>query len=71
LKLSKGVAVAAASSAVPCAVMLLSLSMVNVILNLLGSALFAVITWITPNCLKGKAIVQKADHGEGLAMKLA
>jgi hypothetical protein len=45
--------------------------MVNVILNLLGSALFAVITWITPNCLKGKAIVQKADHGEGLAMKLA
>src|SRR5579862_881559 len=69
MKLSKGVAVAAAaSSGVPCAVMLLSLSMVNVILDLLFSALFAVITWITPNCLKGKAILLEIDNGEGLAM---
>lgn len=49
LKLSKGVVVAAAaSSGVPCAVMLFSLSMVNVMLNLLCAALGAVITWITP-----------------------
>src|ERR1022692_3591271 len=58
LKLSNGVAfVAAASSGVPCAVMLFSLSMVNVILNLLFAARCAVITWITRNHLKSKAIL--------------
>ena len=58
LKLSNGVAVAAAaSSGVACAVMLFSVSMVNVIVNLLCSALLAVITSITRNCLKRKAIV--------------
>src|ERR1039458_2553547 len=56
VKLSNGVAVAAASG-VPCAVMLFSVSMVNVILNLLGAALCAVITWITRNHLKSKAIL--------------
>jgi len=42
---------------------------VNVILNLLYSALFAVITWITPLDPEGKAIFQKFDDGEGLAMR--
>ena len=42
---------------VPCAVMLFSLSIVNVMLNLLGAALCAVITWITRNWLKSKGIL--------------
>jgi hypothetical protein len=42
--------------------------MVNVILNLLGATLCAVMTWITPKRLKGKAIVQEIHDGEGLAM---
>ena len=59
------VVVAAASSAVPNAVMLLSLSIVNVvIILLLGATLCAVMTWITPKRLKGKAIVQEIDDGE-------
>jgi hypothetical protein len=43
--------------------------MVNVILNLLSSALFAVMTSITPFGPEGKAIVQEIDDGEGLAMR--
>jgi len=60
LKLSNGVVVAAAAaSGVACAVMLFSESIVNVMVNLLFcSALFAVITWITPKCLKGKAFLK-------------
>src|ERR1017187_1167663 len=56
-KESKGVVVAAAaSSAEPNAVMLLSLSIVNVvIIVLLGATLCAVTTSITPICLKSKA----------------
>jgi hypothetical protein len=38
------------------ALMLLSVSMVNVILNLLCSALFAVNTWIARKCFKRKAL---------------
>ena len=38
--------------------MLLSVSMVNVILNLLYSAVFAVNTWITPKCLKSKQLLK-------------
>src|ERR1022692_2972964 len=58
-KESKGVVVAAAaSSGVPCAVMLLSESIVNVILNLLGAALCAVITSITRKHLKVKAFLK-------------
>jgi hypothetical protein len=41
-----------------------------VIIVLLGTALCAVMTWIAPNCLKGKAIVPRIDLGEGLAMRL-
>src|ERR1035441_3373560 len=48
--------------------MLFSVSMVNVILDLLGAALCAVITWITRNHLKSKAILTYIDAGEGLAM---
>jgi hypothetical protein len=57
-KVSNGVVlVAAASSGVPNAVMLLSLSIVNVvIIVLLVATLCAVNTWITPKCLKSKAI---------------
>jgi len=59
-KVSNGVVVvAAASSGVPNAVMLFSLSIVKVVMFfLLGATLCAVITWITPKCLKSKAIVQ-------------
>src|ERR1019366_6357729 len=43
-------------------VMLLSASMVNVfMIFLLGAALCAVMTWITPKCLKSKAIWQEID----------
>jgi hypothetical protein len=42
--------------------------MVNVILNLLCSALFAVNTWITLKCLKSKQLIKEIDRGEGLAM---
>src|ERR1035438_4544016 len=57
---SKGVVVvAAASSGVPNAVMLFSLSIVKVvIIVLLGATLCAVTTWITPKYLKGKAILR-------------
>jgi hypothetical protein len=49
--------------------MLLSVSIVKVvIIVLLGATLCAVITWITPICLKGKAIVRHIEDGEGLAM---
>src|ERR1017187_5209566 len=56
-KESKGVVVAAAASSTePNAVMLLSLSIVNVvIIVLLGATLCAVTTSITPICLKSKA----------------
>src|ERR1022692_4147331 len=69
-KESKGVALAAAaSSGEPNAVMVLSLSIVKVvIIVLLGAALCAVNTWITPICLKSKAIPSKIAHGEQLAM---
>ena len=44
-------------------------SIVNVvIIVLLGSTLCAVITWITPKCLKGKGILQQIADGEGTAM---
>src|ERR1035437_1933651 len=58
-KESKGVVVAAAASSVePNAVMLLSLSIVKVVMIvLLGATLCAVMTSITPNCLKSKAIL--------------
>src|SRR5579862_474826 len=57
-KLSNGVAVAAAaSSGVACAVMLFSESIVNVMVILLFSAIFAVITVIARICLKSKAIL--------------
>src|ERR1022692_2841878 len=56
-------------SGVQCAVMWLSLSIVNVvIIVLLGAALCAVTTFITPICLKRKAILNKIDSGEGQAM---
>src|ERR1017187_9484262 len=60
-KVSKGVVVAAAaSSAEPNAVMLLSVSIVKVvIIVLLGATLCAVITWITPKCLKSKGNLQQ------------
>ena len=49
--------------------MLLSVLIVNiVIIVLLCAALCAAITWITRNCLKRKAILNKIDDGEGLAM---
>src|ERR1035437_3940872 len=69
-KVSHGVAVvAAASSAEPNAVMLFSVSIVKVVMIVfLGATLCAVITWITPICLKGKAIVRHIEDGEGLAM---
>src|SRR5674476_587283 len=69
-KESKGVVVvAAASSWVPNAVMLLSESIVNVFMSfLLGATLCAVTTWITPKCLKSKAILLIIDAGEELAM---
>ena len=58
MKVSKGVALlAAASSGVACAVMLFSASIVNVIVNLLGAALCAVITSITLFGSEGKAIL--------------
>jgi hypothetical protein len=68
---SNGVAVvAAASSGVAKAVMLFCSSMVKVvIIVVLCSALFAVITSITPFGPEGKAILQKIDEGEGLAMR--
>ena len=70
-KLGDGVVAAAASSAEPNAVMLLSLSIVNVvIIVLLGATLCAVMTWITPKRLKGKAIVQGIAQGDGTAMVL-
>src|ERR1019366_1624058 len=69
-KVSKGVAVAAAaSSGVPCAVMLFSLSIVNVIWDSPFSAVIAVITSIAPKCLKSKAILLSIDDGEGRAMR--
>jgi hypothetical protein len=46
-----------------------SLSIVRaVMIFLLGATLCAVMTWITPKCLNSKAIPQKIDAGEGLAM---
>src|ERR1039458_6264178 len=52
-----------------CTVMLLSVSIVNVfIIFLLVAALWAVMTSITPKCLKSKAIWQEIDDGEDLAM---
>src|ERR1017187_4935949 len=69
LKLANGVAVAAAaSSGAPCAVVLFSLSMVNVIWSSPFSALIAVITSITPICLKSKVILLLIDDGEERAM---
>jgi hypothetical protein len=63
------VVAAAASSGVPNAVMLFSLSIVKVvIIILLGSTLCAVITSITPKGWKGKGIVQQIDNGEHQAM---
>jgi len=57
VKDSKGLVVeAAASSWEAKALMLLSVSMVNVILNLLCSALFAVMTWITLKGSESKVI---------------
>jgi len=51
--------------------MLLSLSIVNVvIIVLLGATLCAVMTWITPKRLKGKAIVREIAQGDGTAMVL-
>ena len=70
-KLSNGVAfAAAASSGLPCAVMLLSVSIVNVVIIVLlcGATLCVVMTWITPICVKRKAILNKIDEGEGQAM---
>ena len=69
-KESKGAAVAAAaSSAEPNAVLLLSLSIVNVLMIvLLGATLCAVTTSITPICLKSKGIIQNIAHGERAAM---
>jgi LPS O-antigen subunit length determinant protein (WzzB/FepE family) len=65
------VVAAAASSAEPNAVMLLSLSIANVvIIVLLGVTLCVVITWITPNCLRLKAILNKIDDGEVEAMEV-
>jgi hypothetical protein len=57
-KLSNGVAVAAVvSSAEPNAVMLFWSSIVKVVIVvLLGATLCVVMTWITPICLKSKAI---------------
>src|ERR1700735_5707458 len=59
-KESNGVAaVATASSGVPCAVMLLSVSIVKVvIIGFLSTALNAVMTWITRFGPKGKSFVQ-------------
>src|ERR1017187_2477506 len=70
-KVSNGVVfVAAASSGVPNAVMLFSLSIVRVVMYfLLGATLCAVITWITPKCLKRKAIPIWIDDGERMAMR--
>jgi hypothetical protein len=60
---------ASACSGVGKAVMLLSASIVNVVtIVLLGATLCAVTTWITPKCLKCKAIPQQIAAGEGLAM---
>jgi len=59
-KLGDGVVAAAASSAEPNAVMLLSLSIVNVvIIVLLGATLCAVMTWITPVGVRCKRILEK------------
>jgi hypothetical protein len=68
--LLNGAAVAAAaSSAEPKAVMSFCSSMVKVvIIVLLCAALCAVTTFITPIYLKRKAILNKIDDGEGLAM---
>jgi hypothetical protein len=50
-------------------VMWLSVSIVKVvIIVILGAALFAVVTSITPKCSKSKAIMRRIDDGEGLAM---
>src|ERR1700677_3982206 len=69
LKLSNGVVVVvAASSGVPYTEMLLSVSMVNFILNLLGATLCAVITSITRIELNRKAILKEIAHGEWVAM---
>ena len=59
-KVSKGVVVvAAASSGVANTLMLFSLSIVKVfiVILLVGATLCAVITWITPKCLKGKVFI--------------
>ena len=37
---------------------------------LLGATLCAVMTWITPKRLKGKAIVREIAQGDGTAMVL-
>jgi len=57
---------AAPSSAVANALILFSVSMVNVILYLLCSVLFAVNPWITPKCLKSKQLMKSIDEGEKL-----
>jgi hypothetical protein len=66
----EGVEVAAAAScAEPNAVMLFCSSIVKVvIIVLLGAALGAVMTWITPICLKSKVIVPQIDGGEESAI---
>src|ERR1039457_854437 len=69
-KVSNGVVVvAAASSGVACAVMLLSVSMVNVVIVIvLCAARCAVHTWITPQGWKCKAILNQIANGERTAM---
>src|ERR1022692_17839 len=69
-KESKGVVLAAAaSSGEPKAVIVLSLSIVKVvIIVLLGAALCAAITWITPICFKSKVIPNKIGPAERLAI---
>ena len=65
-KESNGVVLAAAAaSGESNALIVLSLSIVNVVMIvLLGAALCAVMTWITPICLKSKAIVREIDAKE-------
>src|ERR1035441_1437971 len=60
---------ASARSAVGKAVMLFSVSIVNVvIIVLLGATLCAVITWITPVAHTSKRIMQGIAKGDGMAM---
>jgi hypothetical protein len=68
-KLSNGVAVAAAaSSGVPCAVMLLSLSIVKVMIVLLCATLCVVTTFITQVRHTSKRILKRIVEGEGITM---